>query len=212
MIKKLLQLSGLVIIACLLYGLYYIYPFAEGVVNDAKTRKIDNFQEVVVPALDDTKEEFENIEEEVFEDEDCIFDLKTQTDDFLKNKPNLSNYTWSHKTKIATIILDEYTMLKAFRGGCDHFNFYGTLYLKNTNIIYKDEKLIFEKGLWIVNQIMSPSDVDLFTKLIALKKFKAEENHQKIYYTFEQEVYCTMTLVVEQLDEGLSIQIGYTVC
>ncbi len=212
MIKKLLQLSGLVIIAFLLFGLYYIYPFAEGVVNDAKTRKIDNFQEIVVSALDDTKEEVENIEEEVFEDEDCIFDLKTQTDDFLKNKPNLSNYTWSNKTKTATIILDEHTMLKAFRGGCDHFNFYGTLYLKNTNIIYKDQNLIFEKGLWIVNQIMSPSDVDLFTKLIAFKKFKSEENHQKIYYTFDQDVYCTMTLVVEQLDEGLSIQIGYTIC
>ena len=52
--KKRLQFLGLVIIIMLLmYWLYNMYTFAEGVVNDAKNRKIFEGQELVIRVIDE---------------------------------------------------------------------------------------------------------------------------------------------------------------
>ena len=39
------------------------------------------------------------------ESEDCIFDLKKQTDDFIKSIPEFSDYTWNDEAKEALITL-----------------------------------------------------------------------------------------------------------
>ncbi|WP_422356225.1 hypothetical protein [Roseivirga pacifica] len=82
----------------------------------------------------------------VMSDEDCIFDMATQTDEFLKGIPELSPYKWNENRHTAKINLGKGETLFLNRGGCVHFNFQATFQLKEQEI-FKD--IAIEKSLWI---------------------------------------------------------------
>jgi hypothetical protein len=49
--------------------------------------------------------------------DDCFFDQTTQTDEFLAEIPEFSDYIWDNVQKVATILLDDGDTLKVKRGG-----------------------------------------------------------------------------------------------
>src|SRR5690606_5730116 len=51
-------------------------------------------------------------------EQECIFDPETQTDEFVKNIPGITSYSWNDTSKTATILLPGDEILYATRGGC----------------------------------------------------------------------------------------------
>jgi hypothetical protein len=120
------------IIAIIIIGIAYfgieMFDFAKGVKNDIKITNQENIE------LTETESESES----EFNEDDCVFDLNTQTDDFLKETPKFSNYVWNNERKKATIKLDNGNTLIVTRGGCVHFSFYGNLLLNKSELDLND--------------------------------------------------------------------------
>ncbi len=77
------------IVGILIIGIAYLgiemFDFAKEAKNDIKIHNQENVK------LTETESEFN--------EDDCVFDLNTQTDDFLKEIPEFSNYDWDNKQK-----------------------------------------------------------------------------------------------------------------
>ncbi len=85
------------------------------------------------------------------ENEDCIFDQSTQTDEFLKDIKELEGYVWHPDTKMAEIILNNQESLILKRGGCDVFQFYASFMNEKVLDFEKDKKQIFDSIIWITS-------------------------------------------------------------
>lgn len=87
------------------------------------------------------------------EQEDCIFDQVTQTDDFLKGIKELETYIWDAETKTAEIVLNDHWSLTIKRGGCDHFEMSANfIYDRILNIEEENDKQqIFDSIIWITS-------------------------------------------------------------
>jgi hypothetical protein len=71
------------------------------------------------------KNKLDNSTKIITSQNDCVFDLKTQTDKFISDVPEFSNYTWDDYTKTAIITLKNGEELKVIKGGCNHFEVSG---------------------------------------------------------------------------------------
>ncbi|RBP27027.1 hypothetical protein DFR65_1125 [Oceanihabitans sediminis] len=195
------------IIAITIIGITYfgieMFDFAKGVKNDIKIPKQEN--------VELTEKETES--ESEFNEDDCVFDLNTQTDDFLKEIPEFSNYVWDNEQKKATIKLDDGNTLIVTRGGCVHFSFYGNLLLNKSELNLNDESKIFEKALWIAEKLFHKSDFEFIKESLNKRTFEIEQSEYQKYYDFQIDRYCDMTLVIEKTNNNqMSIEIGYYIC
>ncbi len=198
------------IIIVLIIGIAYfgieMFGFAEGVKNDIKIPKQEN--------IELTDKETKTESESEFSEDDCVFDLNTQTDDFLKEIPEFSNYVWDNERKKATIKLNNGNTLIVTRGGCDHFSFYGNLLLNKSELNFNDESGILKKTLWIAEMLFHKSDYELIKKSLNNQDYEIEKSENQYYLDFKNNAYCDMTLVIENLtDQNLvSIEIGFYQC
>ncbi|WP_452227649.1 hypothetical protein [Lacinutrix sp. MEBiC02404] len=162
----------------------------------------------------ENKTELVSESESDFNEDDCVFDLNTQTDDFLKEIPEFSNYVWDNEQKKATIKLENGNTLIITRGGCAHFSFYGNLFLNKSELNLNDESGIFKKALQIAEKLFHKSDYELIKELLKNKDYEIEKSENQYYLDFKDDRYCDMTLVVENLtDQNLiSIEIGFYQC
>ena len=196
----LITIIGIIIIGIAYFGIE-MFDFAKGVKNDMKIRTQENVE------LTETESESE------FNEEDCVFDLNTQTDDFLKEIPEFSNYDWDNEQKKATIKIDDGNTLIVTRGGCAHFSFYGNLLLNKSELNLNDESKIFKKALWIAEKLFHKSDIDFINESLNKRNFEIEQSENQKYYDFQIDRYCDMTLVVEKINNNqISIEIGYYMC
>ena len=196
----LITIIGIIIIGITYFGIE-MYDFAKGVKNDIKITETEN------------KKLTESESESEFNENDCTFDLNTQTDDFLKEITEFSNYVWDNEKKKATIKLKNGDTLIVTRGGCVHFSFYGNLILNNSELNLDDESKIFKKALWITEKLFHKSDFDFINESLSNRRFEIEQSENQKYYDFQIDRYCDMTLVIEKLNNNqISIEIGYYMC
>ncbi|NJB71860.1 hypothetical protein GGR42_002322 [Saonia flava] len=196
----LITIIGIIIIGITYFGIE-VYDFAKGVKNDIKIPNNENTETTEIESESD------------FNEDDCTFDLNTQTDDFLEEIPEFSDYVWDSIQKKATIKLDNGNTLIATRGGCAHFSFYGNLILNNSELNLNDESEIFKKALWIAKKLFHKSDFDFIKELLEKRNFEIEQSENQKYYDFQIDRYCDMTLVVEKLNNTqISIEVGYYMC
>jgi len=193
------------IIAIIIIGITYfgieMFDFAKGVKNDIKIPKQENVELI------------EKESESEFNEDDCVFDLNTQTDDFIKEIPEFSNYVWDNEQKKATIKLDDGNTLIVTRGGCAHFSFYGNLLLNKSELNLNDESKIFKKALWIAEKLFHKSDFEFIKESLNKRIFEIEQSENQKYYDFQIDRYCDMTLVIEKTNNNkISIEIGYYMC
>jgi len=209
--KKIFLIITLIIIGILIYLISYSYPFANGAINDNPKTEIkkDSISKEEITTNKNNNKKIIQTEQE----NDCIFDESTQTDDFLKNIPEFSNYIWNDELKTATIKLENGDTLIVKKGGCYHYSFYGKLILKNSNINFNLNDTIKKKALWIAKKLFEKSDFEFFEKSINEKNYEIIKNDNQIYITFNQEMWCDATLVIEKKKNGkISIEIGYYIC
>ena len=196
----LITIIGIIIIGITYFGIE-MYDFAKGVKNDIKIPKTENIK------LTESESESE------FNENGCTFDLNTQTDDFLKEIPEFSNYVWDNEHKKATIKLGDGNTLIVTRGGCAHFSFYGNLLLNKSELNLNDESKIFKKALWIAEKLFHKSDFEFIKESLNKRTFEIEQSENQKYYDFQIDRYCDMTLVIEKTNNNqISIEIGYYMC
>lgn len=201
--KIVITIIGIIIIGIIYFGIE-LFGLTQKIKNNKSNPK-DNIELII-------KEPKPKTETAVNKD-DCVFDLNTQTDDFLKEIPEFSNYFWDNEQKKATIKLDDGNTLIVTRGGCTHFAFYGNLLLDQSELNINNESIIFEKALWIAQRLFNKSDFDHIKESLDKKNFEIEQSENQKYYTFQSDAYCDMTLVVEKINSHqISIEIGYYLC
>ena len=198
----LITIIGIIIIGITYFGIE-MYDFTKGVKNDIKIPKTENIKLT----------ESESESESEFNENGCTFDLNTQTDDFLKEIPEFSNYVWDNEQKKATIKLGDGNTLIVNRGGCAHFSFYGNLLLNKSELNLNDESKIFKKALWIAEKLFHKSDFEFIKESLNKRTFEIEQSENQKYYDFQIDRYCDMTLVIEKTNNNqISIEIGYYMC
>lgn len=99
-----------------------------------------------------------HVKESIKDNIDCIFDQKTQNDDFLKGIEELKEYSWDAISKTATIKFSNKEILEIYRGGCNHFSLNATFKVSK-NITFKNNReFIFSKISWVSNLIFNKTE------------------------------------------------------
>lgn len=144
--------------------------------------------------------------------DDCVFELTTQTDSFLKDIPELEDYVWIDSLKQAVILLENQETLNVTRGGCIHFRTYIEL------VTGLDKTPITDIDYWIkrIHKYTALLDNifydELADSLIASKSYDLNETDSQLYFNFHQEIFCHMSLIIENKHGQTSVQIGYYAC
>jgi hypothetical protein len=115
------------------------------------------------------------------ENEDCIFDQSTQTDEFLKDIKELEGYVWHPDTKLAEIILNKQESLIIKRGGCDVFQFYASFMNEKVLDFEKDKKQIFDSIIWITS-LLEDFDGEDIKRVIEEGKISITKSDEFNYY------------------------------
>ncbi|MFY0675300.1 MAG: hypothetical protein JXQ87_18030 [Bacteroidia bacterium] len=141
--------------------------------------------------------------------EECLFDLSTQTSKFLDSIPEFSVYTWDDKHKRATIELASGDTLFAARGGCHHFGISGKLNV-NEKIDLDSIEIIIDKCKWIAKRIFDSADNEELNYLLKNKNYSLNKSDDRILINLNHEYYLDYSIYAFRRKNGkLTIGIGY---
>lgn len=176
--------------------------------NDSTNKLIVNLES------DDANQEFSQKGSNKQIKNDCIFDLSTQTDDFIKNIPEFSNYVWNHSTKTGVVTLDGGEKLTVKRGGCNHFEVLGQWIQKNRNHTIADIDFWVEQGKWISSRILTDTDYSELDKMISERHYDLSfEDDTKLRIDFEghsySEWYLSVNLNFKNGNDNAIVETGY---
>ncbi|WP_340153380.1 hypothetical protein [uncultured Marivirga sp.] len=144
------------------------------------------------------------------QEEDCIFDQETQTDEFIRDIQEFQNYEWNDSTKEATIILESGDTLIAYRGGCYHFGISGTLKTADQELRETSKDYILEKGLWMAKNLFTTFNFNELQNKVTTEDYEIIRSDEEIFHIeFNHDYYSEYYLRAEQLDGQLKVEIGY---
>lgn len=143
------------------------------------------------------------------EDEECTFDQKTQTDEFVRGVPEFSDYTWDSQIKVATIKLENGSILKAHRGGCVHFGISGELYLKDSEKGIRNLEYWFERSLWIAQRLFSEHDYNVLHNSILNKTYSNQSGDGFTYLLIPHDSYNEFSISVKKEGDIGIVYVGY---
>ena len=142
-------------------------------------------------------------------EEECVFDLETQTDEFVKDIPEFSNYVWNNDRKEATIKLKDGNILIAHRGGCVHFGISGELHLKGNEISINDFDYWFEKVKWIGKRLFNDSDYEILVKSLENKTYTDMSDNRGIYIVIPHKTYNEFLISIKTEEKSKVLYVGY---
>lgn len=177
---------------------HFDYPtvYSLSVIGNLKMRKLFIIFLLLTPLLTLAQEE-----------EQCIFDQSTQTDEFIRSVPEFSNYNWNKETKQATITLTNGETLIAHRGGCIHFGISGTL-ISNDTTEFNNLDYWFNKSLWIAERLFSESDFQIVKKSIQNKTYSMPDGTTS-YILFPHKSYSEFAMTLKKNNGKIELYIGY---
>jgi len=143
------------------------------------------------------------------DEEECIFDQTIQTDEFVKNIHEFSNYSWNDNRKEATIKLEDGNILVAHRGGCVHFGISGELFLKGVENSSQNLDFWFQKAKWIGKRLFNESDYKLLEESIDNKTYTDLSDERGIYIVIPHETYNEFSISVKIEEESKVLYVGY---
>ncbi len=147
--------------------------------------------------------------ETVLEEEECIFDQSSQTDEFLEGIKELENYSWDQKTKTAEIILNDHWSLTIKRGGCDYFTFEASFAYDRFIDFEEDKELVFDKIIWLSN-LLDDLDGEILTECIRENKLTVEPEDSKRHIHFmDVRIYELYYMLFYTTDDSSHFRISY---
>lgn len=145
------------------------------------------------------------------QNEECIFDIRTQTDDFLKETPFFGKHLWNNESKTATIQIDKNTTLIITRGGCTHFSFYFDLIIKGDSTSISDHNYWIRKVFALTKQVPDFDNETMWNAVLDLSNPTSFSSDQHVWY-FNDEQFCSSKLFIKKTGQTTSIHLGYYYC
>jgi hypothetical protein len=163
---------------------------------------------------ENTMDNTTNIEKVSTVDQDCVFDLTTQTAEFIQEIPDYSNYIWDDQTKTATVLLDNGDTIKLTRGGCVHFNYYIQLITKTTDsLTINNPDFGLDLAKELAQKVFPKPDYQLIDSLVTNKLYEDHLTDFQYYFNLTQDMYCDMTIIMQETESGqFRLEIGYYLC
>lgn len=146
-------------------------------------------------------------------EDDCIFDLSTQTSDFMESIPEYANYTWDDIEKTATVVLNNSDTVTITRGGCVHYNQYIELITTaNDSLSTSNIEYCLQLSQELAKKVFNEADNQLIDSLVSSNYYRVvESNH--LYIEFIQDYYCQMTVYATESKSGrFTLEIGFYLC
>ena len=172
------------------------------IIEEDGIRLVENSQDIKVE--DDVKPDVEKKS-----DDPCIFDQATQTDDFLKGKKGLEDYSWNQKTKIAEIVLNDHWSLSVIRGGCDTFEL-TTMFMYDRTLDFEQNKaFIFERIIWITS-LLDDYHGALIKETLETDKISIQKDEDTYYVNLmHPQLYESYMITFTTSENGTNFQISY---
>jgi len=120
-------------------------------------------------------------------DNDCIFNQETQTDDFLKGIKIFKNYKWDNKAKTAKIKLENGDSIIIFRGGCVHFGVSAKMKIKKSTIDFSDWENVNTKVLWIAKILQNEFNYKMLKAELDSSNYEIEKGQRADILTFKDD-------------------------
>jgi len=144
-----------------------------------------------------------------FAQEDCTFDQSTQTDEFIRNIPEFSNYIWNDNKKEATILLENGDTLIAHRGGCVHFGISGDLFVSLDNNENYDLEDWLDKCKWMAKRLFSEYDFEVLVSSLKNKTYTKFSENNMIYMVIPHNSYIEYYIAIPTDGKSKKVSIGY---
>ena len=166
----------------------------------------DTIPEESILAQTETDDSEEEYNEEEFDE--CIFDLSSQTSEFLEGITEFRNFKWDDEAKIASILLDNGDSLYVRRGGCTHFEVAITL-------LTQEKKNVMDTAFWLTkaksyaDKIYDNYDKHLLDSLITHKIYKSYDQEGNLYVAFEGHNFSEFYEYVSRQQEKVKMELIY---
>lgn len=173
----------------------FYFSFALILLNCSDNKKKDHSslptKKTAPTLIPKTTTQSEKKKEQASKNIDCVFDLTTQNDDFLKGIDALKEYSWDQETKTASLRLSKTEVLEIYRGGCDHFSLKATFTVPKKITLEKNQKYIFDKILWISQLVYHNSEYELIESTLTEEKYAIDKtNPERIHINLmDQKIY-----------------------
>ena len=143
------------------------------------------------------------------QDEECVFDRNTQTDEFIRKKGEFTEYEWDNETKTATVILESGNILRAYRGGCAHFGMSVELEILNSTVDLNETKYWLKKALWVSDKVFDDSDNQFLKNQLTSENYTLESDSDSFYIFIPHEYYDEFSIAVRKENGKIFLYVGY---
>lgn len=142
--------------------------------------------------------------------ERCEFDMKQQTDEFLKDKPHYAGYTWNNQLKEAKLLLNGKDSLTIRRGGCHYFEFSINLKSLSFDNTIDDSTFWFNTALSYAKDLFDKTDYEWLKKNIDTREYDVSNSEDVRLYSFPHEKYDEFYIRLSSENKPKEMEIGYS--
>lgn len=141
-------------------------------------------------------------------EEDCTFNPKSATGDFLKNS-NIARSTWNDKTKEGSAILSDGGLLYVKKWACRHVGMDARLIVMYSREALDKRAYWIKKALWLGEQVLEKSDFETFNTAMAKKEYRLETSENKIIFHIPHKTYSEFRVSISEENYMTVLSIYY---
>ena len=142
--------------------------------------------------------------------EHCEFDMKQQTDAFLKDKTKYASYKWNNQSKEASLLVDGKDTLTIHRGGCHYFELSINLKSITKNNTISDSLFWFDMALGYAKDFFEKTDYDILKKNIDMHEYEVSGSEDVKLYSFPHEKYDEFYIRLSSEHKAKEVEVGYS--
>jgi hypothetical protein len=205
MMQKNKWILALAIFTLLLAVIWYLYinylQTTFHTLQDKLHQKIDTISTVAVTP-------------EAAYNQDCKYDIDSQTDDFLKGKTKYSDYTWNDAIKEATIKLENDDILIIKRGGCKQFDFYITAIIVSDDFSTNNKNEVYQVAMKWAEEFFENEDYNKFWMALNDNNYELDSYPHEFRLLLKEPTFCHAEIYFheEVNNKEKIIKIGFTKC
>lgn len=139
----------------------------------------------------------------------CIFDLETQTAEFMERAPQYQRFTWHNRTKLVSLRIRGGDSLYLHRGGCNHFSFWLRKVTKRRTRPASDTAYWISEAQWLVETFMGDADQATFRENIAGHSYEVIEIENGVELMLNNHNYDSWWIRWTQLENRSVVETGY---
>lgn len=142
--------------------------------------------------------------------ERCEFNMKEQTDAFMKDKVQYPKYKWNNQIKEATVLLEGKDTLVIHRGGCHYFELSVNFKTVTVTNDINDSTFWFNAALTYAKDFFDKDDYELMKKNIETHEYDLSNSDDVKLYTFPHDKYDEFYIRLSFEHKAKEMEVGYS--